>query len=139
MNYKIIGKYIKHLDFSIPNPKAFFLLSENISNYKINIDIKSIRVKQKIIEVQVTLNLTPNKEDFEKINTKIVFATLIELSDEKMNKNQLEKIVLIDVPSQIYGELRKIFVNLFENSGFRDVNISKSIDFKKLYDMKKVQ
>ena len=139
MNYKIIGKYIKHLDFSIPNPKAFFLLSENISNYKINIDIKSIRVKQKIIEVQVTLNLTPNKEDFEKINTKIVFATLIELCDEKMNKNQLEKIVLIDVPSQIYGELRKIFVNLFENSGFRDVNISKSIDFKKLYDMKKVQ
>ena len=139
MNYKIIGKYIKHLDFSIPNPKAFFLLSENISNYKINIDIKSIRVKQKIIEVQVTLNLTPNKQDFEKINTKIVFATLIELSDEKMNKNELEKIVLIDVPSQIYGELRKIFVNLFENSGFRDVNISKSIDFKKLYDMKKVQ
>ena len=139
MNYKIIGKYIKHLDFSIPNPKAFFLLSENISNYKINIDIKSIRVKQKIIEVQVTLNLTPNKEDFEKINTKIVFSTLIELSDEKMNKNELEKIVLIDVPSQIYGELRKIFVNLFENSGFRDVNISKSIDFKKLYDMKKVQ
>ena len=139
MNYKIIGKYIKHLDFSIPNPKAFFLLSENISNYKINIDIKSIRVKHKIIEVQVTLNLTPNKEDFEKINTKIVFATLIELSDEKMNKNELEKIVLIDVPSQIYGELRKIFVNLFENSGFRDVNISKSIDFKKLYDMKKVQ
>ena len=96
-------------------------------------------MKQKIIEVQVTLNLTPNKEDFEKINTKIVFATLIELSDEKMNKNELEKIVLIDVPSQIYGELRKIFVNLFENSGFRDVNISKSIDFKKLYDMKKVQ
>ena len=139
MSHKIIGKYIKDLIFNIPNPKTFFLLSQDISNYKINIDIKSIRVKQKIIEVQVTLNLTPNKEDFEKINTKIVFATLIELSDEKMNKNELEKIVLIDVPSQIYGELRKIFVNLFENSGFRDVNISKSIDFKKLYDMKKVQ
>ena len=139
MNYKIIGKYIKHLDFSIPNPKTFFLLSENISNYKINIDIKSIRVKQKIIEVQVTLNLTPTKGDFEKINTKIVFATLIELTDEKINKGELEKIVLIDVPSQIYSELRKIFVELFENSGFKDVNISKNIDFKKLYDMKKVQ
>ena len=25
MNYKIIGKYIKDLNFSIPNPKAFFL------------------------------------------------------------------------------------------------------------------
>ena len=32
MNYKIIGKYIKDLKFNIPNPKAFFLLSKNISS-----------------------------------------------------------------------------------------------------------
>ena len=40
MIYKIIGKYIKDLNFNIPNPKTFFLLSKDISNYKINIDIK---------------------------------------------------------------------------------------------------
>ena len=51
MKYKIIGKYIKDLNFSIPNPKTFFLLSKNISNYKINIDIKSNQIKQNIIEV----------------------------------------------------------------------------------------
>ena len=50
MNYKIIGKYIKKSDFNIPNPKTFFLLSKNIINYKINIDIKSIQVKQNIID-----------------------------------------------------------------------------------------
>ena len=41
MNYKIIGRYIKNLKFEIPNPKIFFLLEKDISNYKINIDIKS--------------------------------------------------------------------------------------------------
>ena len=46
MSYKIIGKYIKELNFDIPNPKTFFLLSKNISNYKINIDIKSIQAKK---------------------------------------------------------------------------------------------
>ena len=51
MNYKIIGKYIKDLDFDIPNSKTFFLLSKDISNYKINIDIKSSQSKQNIIEV----------------------------------------------------------------------------------------
>ena len=45
MNYKIIGKYIKDLKFNIPNPRTFFLLSQNISNYKINIDIKSVQIK----------------------------------------------------------------------------------------------
>ena len=67
MSYKIIGKYIKELNFNIPNPKTFFLLSKNIANYKINIDIKSSQVKQNIIEVLTTLALNPIKEDFEKI------------------------------------------------------------------------
>ena len=139
MSYKIIGKYIKDLNFSIPNTKAFYLLSKNIANYKINIDIKSNRVKQNIIEVLTSLNLTPNKNETDTINTKIVFATVVELQDEKIDKDQLEKIVLIEVPSQIYNELRKIFVGLFENSGFKDVNISENIDFQKLYNMRKIQ
>ena len=139
MSYKIIGKYIKDLSFSIPNPKTFFLLSQNISNYKINIDIKSNQIKQNIIEVLATLSLTPTKDDFEKIKSKIVFATIVELADDKIQKNEIEKIVLIKVPSQIYPELRSIFVKLFENSGFQDVKISESVDFEKLYNMKRIQ
>ena len=139
MSYKIIGKYIKNLNFSIPNPKAFFLLSKNIANYKINIDIKSHQVKQNIIEVSTSLNLLPTKENFDKINTKIVFATIVELSSDTINKKEIEKIVLVDVPAQIYSELRNIFVNLFENSGFKDIKISESVDFNKLYSTKQFQ
>ena len=78
MNYKIVGKYIKQLNFNIPKPETFFLLSKNIKNYKINIDIKSFQIKQNIIEVLTTLTLNPIKEDFEKIDTKIVYSTIIE-------------------------------------------------------------
>ena len=139
MNYKIIGKYIKDLNFNIPNSKTFFLLSKEIGNYKINVDIKSNQVKQNIIEVLTSLNLTPVKSDFDTINTKIVLATIIELSNSKLEKKDMEKIVLIDVPSNIYSELRKIFINLFESSGFKDIKISESVDFEKLYNMRKVQ
>ena len=91
MNYKIIGKYIKDLNFNIPNPKTFFLLSKDITNYKINIDIKSNQVKPNIIEVLTTLNLTPTRNDFERINTKIIFATVVELSDKKkIDRNEME-------------------------------------------------
>ena len=139
MNYKIIGKYIKDLNFSIPNTKVFYLLSKDIANYKINIGIKSNQLKQNIIEVLTSLNLTPVKDNFEKIDTKIVFATIIELVDDKIEKKDIEEIVLIRVPSEIYGELRNIFVSLFENSGFKEINISKNVDFKKLYEMRKIQ
>lgn len=133
MTYKIIGKYIKELNFHIPSPKTFFLLSKSISNYKINIDIKSVQIKDKIIEVLTSLSLTPVKNDFEKIKTKIVYATLVEFQNNKMDKHEIEKIILVEVPTQIYGELRKIFINLFESSGFKDINVNESVDFQKLY------
>ena len=139
MNYKIIGKYIKELNFSIPNPKAFFLLSKNIENYKINIDIKSNQIKQNIIEVLTSLKLSPTNNDIENINTKIVFATIIELTDDKIEKKEIEKIILVKVPDQIYKQLRKIFIDLFENSGFKDIKISENVNFDELHKMKKVQ
>ena len=139
MNYKIIGKYIKELNFNIPNTKTFYLLSKDIVNYKINIDIKSNRVKQNIIEVLTSISLSPTKNDFETIDTKIIFATIIELQNDKVTKEQLEKIILVEVPSEIYGELRKIFVGLFENSGYKDIKISEKIDFLNLYNMRKSQ
>ena len=139
MNYKIIGKYIKHIKFEIPNPKTFFLLSKDIANYKINVEIKSNQVKQNIIEVLTSLNLSPAKDDFEKIDTKIVYATIVELSNNNIEKKEMERIILIDVPTKIYHDLRNIFVYLFENSGFKDVKISKSVDFEKLYQMRKIQ
>ena len=79
MSYKIIGKYIKDLKFNIPNPKTFFFLSKNISNYKINIDIKSSQIKQNIIEVLTSLSLTPTKDNLDKIDTKIIYSTIVEL------------------------------------------------------------
>ena len=139
MSYKIIGKYIKELNFNIPNPKTFFLLSKDIANYKINIDIKSSQARQNIIEVLTSLGLTPTKDDFETINAKIIFSTIIEVEDKKLSKEEMKKIILIEVPGKIYPELRKIFVFLFENSGFKDVKISENVDFEKLFKMKKVQ
>jgi len=139
MTYKIIGKYIKDLKFNIPNPRTFFLLSKDITNYKINIDIKNAQVKQNIIEVITSLSLVAVKEDFEKIETKIIFSTIVELKKEELTKEQIEKIILIEVPTKIYPGLRQIFIFLFENSGFKDVKINDSVNFEKLYEMRKVQ
>jgi len=139
MSYKIIGKYIKDLKFVIPNPKTFFLISKNISKYRINIDIKSSQVKENIFEVLTGLSLTPSEDKFDKIETKIIHSTIIEFNNEKIQKEEIEKIILIKVPNEIYSELRKIFIFLFQNSGFKDIKINETVDFEKLYKMRKVQ
>tara|TARA_Y200000002_G_C22505473_1_gene589042 strand:- start:20 stop:439 length:420 start_codon:yes stop_codon:yes gene_type:complete len=139
MTHKIIGKYIKELKFNIPSPKTFFLLSKDIANYKINIDIKSNQVKENIIEVQTSLSLSPIKDNFEKIETMIIFSSIVELNNKKLAKEEMEKIILIEVPTEVYPELRNIFISLFENSGFKDIKINEKIDFENLYRMRMTQ
>ena len=135
MSYKIVGKFIKDLKFSIPNPKTFFLISKDISNYKINIEIKSAQVKEKIIEVDTTLSLKPIKNDFELIDTKITYSAIVEIDKEIDDKKIIQNIILIKVPTEIYTDLRKIFIFVFEQSGFKNIQINEKVDFQKLYDL----
>ena len=84
-----------------------------------------------------TLTLKPVEKNFEKIDTKIVYSAIVEFNNNKIDKEQIEKIILVKIPTKIYCELRKIFVFLFENSGFKDIKINETVDFEKLYKLRK--
>ena len=47
------------------------------------------------------------------------FSALVELKTKKWKKEEMERIILIEIPSEIYSELRRIFIFLFQNSGFK--------------------
>ena len=133
MNYKIIAKYVKKLEFNLSKPEKFFSLTKDISNYKFKIDIKSNRFKENIIEVHTTLALEPKESKEDKIDALVCYSTLVEVDKELKDKKRLEEIILVEIPSETYPELRKTFIFVFENSGFRDIKIDENIDFKKLY------
>ncbi len=133
MNYKIIAKYVKKLNFDISKPDKFFSLTRDISNYKFKIDIKSNSFKDNIIEVQTTLMLEPKDKNLDRIDALATYSTMVELDKSLTDKKKLEEIILIEIPNKIYPELRKIFIFIFENSGFREIKIDQEVDFKKLY------
>ena len=133
MNYKIIAKYIKTLNFNISKPDKFISLTKDILNYKFKIDIKSNRYKENIIEVQTTLMLEPKDSNFDKIDALVTYSTLVEIDKDLTEKKRLEEIILIEIPNKIYPELRKVFIFIFESSGFREIKIDQVVDFKKLY------
>tara|TARA_B100000579_G_scaffold40517_1_gene28287 strand:+ start:3976 stop:4398 length:423 start_codon:yes stop_codon:yes gene_type:complete len=138
-NFKIIAKYIKDIEFKIPNTKTFFMLSKDISKYKINIDITSNKFKEKFIEVEIMLSLSSASIEQEKIKTQIIFSAIVELNPNIKDKKELEKIILIHVPKEVYPEIRKTFIFFFEMSGFKDIKIEEKVDFQKLYLQKKSQ
>jgi preprotein translocase subunit SecB len=137
MNYKIISTFIKDISFEIPNAQTFVTLEKEISNYHLNFDIKSKQFKENIIEVNTVLKLTPTKEIKNKMLTEINLATLVSLDKNISDKKELEKIILVNIPTEVYPTLYETFVYLFKQAGIKDLTIVKDVDFQKLYNERK--
>ena len=135
MNYKILSKFVKDISFEIPNVAVFALLEKEISKYNLNFDIKSTPFKKNIIEINTILRLTPTKDVKHKMLSEINYATLISL-ETKIDKKDLEKIILIKVPEQVYPALYDTFVYLFNQAGIKNISIEKEVNFEKMYNEK---
>ena len=131
MSYKIISKFIKDISFEIPNAQAFVMLEKEILNYNLGFDIKSNPYKEKIIEVNTVLKLTPNKNVKNKILAEINLATLVSI--ENVEKEEMEKIILVKIPTEVYPSLYETFVYLFNKAGIKDIKIEKEVNFEKLF------
>ncbi len=138
MSYEIVTKYIKDLNFKIEDAKSYFLLEKDIKNYTFVCDIKSKKLKEKIIQVDVNLQLIPVSQTSKKnLNVKVELTSIIQFT-EIGNKKDMEKIILINVPEKLYPDMREVIIFLFKSSGFNKINVPEKIDFKKLYENRKV-
>ena len=135
--YKIIAKYIKDMSSETPDIDTYLFVKDNLSNYSLNINIESKALKEKIIQVETTLNYSDKNESNKKSFFEMVYATVIRLNEETKNKEDLAKIVLVDVQNEIYPELEKTFLNIMHGSGYEDLKFTKKINFNELYENNK--
>tara|TARA_Y100001970_G_scaffold288738_1_gene416859 strand:- start:366 stop:788 length:423 start_codon:yes stop_codon:yes gene_type:complete len=133
-NYKILAKYIKDMSSETPDIETFLFVKENISKYQLNIDINSKAIKNKLIEINITLKFEDKEQNEKKSYYEIVYAAIIKVDDTSMDKNELERIILCEVPSKVYPDLENSFLNLMHNSGHPGIKLEKKIDFNKLYN-----
>ena len=77
--YEILARFIKDVSAETPNIETFVFVKDYISKYNFNIDINSIPVKDKVIEVNTKLSLSdPNKNE-KRSYFEIIFATVIKI------------------------------------------------------------
>ncbi len=132
--YKILAKYIKDMSSETPDIETYIFVKDNIAKYQLNIDIKSRAIKNKLIEVNITLKFEDKEPNEKKSYFEIVYAAIIKVDDEVKEKKDLEKIILCDVPTKLYSDLEINFLNLINNSGYPSIKLEKKIDFYKLYN-----
>ena len=131
--YEIIIKYIQDLSVEIPNTETFIFSREYITKYILGINISSKTVKNKMIEIITKLTYKDPSENKKKSHFEISLATVIKLLDEKIEKIELEKILLCDVQKEIYPDLERTLIKLIKDCGFPELKLEKKIDFDQLY------
>ena len=132
--FNILAKFIKDASSETSDIETYLFVKENISKYQLNIDINSKALKNKLIEINTTLKFEDKEPSEKQSYYEIVYTTIIKLNEDIKEKKDLEKIILCDVPSKIYPDLEKAFLNLMHNSGHPEVKLDKKIDFDKLYN-----
>ena len=131
--YEIILKYIQDLSVEIPSAETFIFSREYITKYVLGINISSKTLKNKMIEIVTKLTYRDTKENTRKSHFEISFATVIRLLEEKIDKIELEKILLCDVQKKIYPEIETVLIRIIKDSGFPELKLEKKIDFDELY------
>ena len=136
MSYKIISKFIKDISFEIPNIETFVMLEKEIPKYKLNFEVKSRPYKDKIVEVNTILTVVPGPDVKNKMLAEINLTALVSLEKNITDKKELEKIILVEVPKEVYPTLYDAFIYFFKQAGIKNVSIDKEINFEKLYQDK---
>ena len=134
--YKILGKYIKDMSSETKDVETYIFVRDRISKYQLAIDINSKPVKDKHIEVNTTLKFEDKEGSKKKSHFEIIFSTIVRVNDDIKEKNELEKIILCDVQTEIYPDLEKSLLNLLHNSGYPEIKFEKKIDFEALYNQR---
>ena len=131
--FKILAKYIKDMSSETPDVETYLSTGNNIGKYQLDIDIKSTALKNKMIEVIITLKFQHKDSKVKRSHFEIIYAVAIKIDESIKEKKDLERIVLCDVPNSVVSDIEKSFTDMMQNSGFPNIKLEKKIDFTELY------
>ncbi len=135
-NFRIILEYIKDLSIETPSASTLLYVRENLINYNLDIDISSLILKNKSLEITTKLILQDKQNHKDKSFFEIKYATVIAINSKIKDKKEISKIVLCDLQKIIYPKIQTIFLDLIKKAGYPEVKFDKEVDFEKMYNDK---
>ena len=132
--FKILAQFIKDMSSETPDAITYLFVKEYLKNYILDIDIKSKPLKNRMIEVNTKLSYQDKSKSKNKSFFEINYTSIIKIDAEIKDIKVIEKIVLCDLQNKIYPNIKKIFLNLLNDSGYPGVKFEKDVNFEDLYN-----
>ena len=132
--YTVLAKFIKDMSVETKDAQTYLFVKENIKNYHLKISINSKAIKNKMIEIDTGLNFEDKQGNEFRTNFEMTYTSIIKLNEKNIDKEKLEKIILIEVQNEIYPDMEKSFLDMVRNAGYENFTIDKKINFETLYE-----
>ena len=131
--YKILGEFIKDISAETKDVESYIYTKENISKFKLFIDINTRPLKNKMAEVLISTKFRETNEDKQKSYFEMIYAVIVKIDEDVNTKEILEPIFLKEVPTEVYPKIEKILLDLLRHSGYPNVKFESKVDFNELY------
>ena len=131
--YKILAEFIKDLSAETTDVENYIFTKDNISNYKLHIDINTKPLKNKMAEVSISTKFKNDENMSKSSYFEMIYAVIVKINDEVNTKEELEPIFLKSVPGEVYPKIETIFLDLLKYSGYPNVKFERKINFDELF------
>ena len=131
--YKILGEYIKDISAKTKDVESYIYTKENISKFKLFIDINTKPLKNKMAEVSISTKFKETGENKKNTYFEMIYAVIVKIDEDVNTKEILEPIFLKEVPTEVYPKIEKILLDLLKHSGYPNVKFENKVDFNELY------
>ena len=108
--FNILTEFIKDMSCETKNAQTYLHVKDVIKNYHLDFAIKAKPMKNKLIEVDTTLNFKDPNNDEKQSFFEIVYTAVVKI-DDNVKESDLKKILLCEVPKKIYPKLEKAFID----------------------------
>ena len=131
--YRILGEFIKDISAETRDVESYIYTKENISKFKLLIDINTKPLKNKMAEVSISTKFREKDENEKNSYFEMIYAVIVKIDEDVNTKEILEPIFLKEVPTEVYPKIEKILLNLLKHSGYPNVKFESKVDFDELY------
>lgn len=114
-----IKTFLKETVFESPNTPDLFFNAESAANLEISIDVQSrVAEDSSLYLVELHTCLTPKIDERVVFNLRLIYSTLVEITDKEMDDETRKYLLTVIVPQSMYNPLRALVWKLTLESGF---------------------
>lgn len=114
-----IKTFLKETVFESPNTPDLFFNAESAANLEISIDVQSrVAEDSSLYLVELHTSLTPKIDERVVFNFRLIYSTLVEITDKEMDDETRKYLLTVIVPQSMYNPLRALVWKLTLESGF---------------------